>query len=99
MRSASSAAQSSVGRGAGAAEDQPAGVEDAAQAVAHQPLGRPGRLQPEHRPVEPGGGEQREGDAGRAGHLVRPGARERHLGGEDERVGGGGVAGLEHRAG
>ncbi len=82
--------------GAGAAEDQAGGIEEAADAVAHQPVGGPGRLQPEHGSLQPACGQEGEDRPGGAGRLVGAGAGELDAGGEDEAVGGGGMAGLEH---
>ena len=59
-------------RGARPAEDQPPGIEKRPNPVAHQPLRRPGRLQPEHRPGQPRRHHERERGPRRPCHLVRP---------------------------
>ena len=97
VRSASSAAQSRSCGGAAAAEDEPCGVEEAAQPVPHRPLGLPSGAAaraPARRAAA--ARQHREGGARGARHLVRPGACEAHAGREREFVGDGGMAALQH---
>ena len=84
------------GGGAGRPEDQPSGVEVGQHPVPVELLGVPPRLEPEDRPARRPPCQQREKHARRARRLMRPGPRECEPGGEAERVGGGGVTGLEH---
>ena len=60
VRSASSAVQRMSIRVRARAKTRPAGIDPAREPVAHQPLGRPVRLNPEHRAGEAGGGGEGE---------------------------------------